>query len=210
MRTKVFVVSGIAVLPVFSGSFVLPPHREFMRAVFPLLGLPRSKSRNSRDGSIESGVGSRSGAIDFLLPRPRLLVLISSVWPNRKSSARVVSGEITEIACQRPIQSKKVSGVDTRVALSINEMSTEGKVSLLIIVIPLAERDGEIPRGDDVLPVLSDVGNSEYGIIGRLKESPNNSLDRIGCHGGNEGSGMIEKIASISSKESTPSWSESN
>mmetsp|Transcript_353 Transcript_353/g.638 ORF Transcript_353/g.638 Transcript_353/m.638 type:complete len:85 (-) Transcript_353:2121-2375(-) len=84
-------------------------------------------------------------------------------------------------------------------------MSTDGKVSLLIIVIPLAERDCDIPKCDDELLVLSDVGSSECGIVGRLKESPNNVLDRIGCHGGKEGSGMIENISSISSNESTPS-----
>ena len=81
---------------------------------------------------------------------------------------------------------------------------------MLIIVIPLAERDWEISGMDEVLLVLSDVGNSVYGIMGRLKESPNSSLDRIGCHGGKEGSGRIEKIVSMSSNESTPSWSESN
>ena len=114
---------------------------------------------------------------------------------------------MTEILCHRPIQSKKVNGVETRVALSIDETSTEGKLSLLIIVIPLAERDW---GRDGVLPVLSDVSNSEYGMMGRLKHSPNNSLDRMGCHGGKEGSGRIEKMVSMSSNESTPSWSESN
>mmetsp|Transcript_92513 Transcript_92513/g.188282 ORF Transcript_92513/g.188282 Transcript_92513/m.188282 type:complete len:89 (+) Transcript_92513:895-1161(+) len=87
-------------------------------------------------------------------------------------------------------------------------MSTEGKLSLLIMVIPLAERDCEMPS--DELSALSDEGSSEYGIMGRLKDSPNKSLDRIGCQGGREGSGMMEKMASMSSSDSTPSWSESN
>ena len=84
------------------------------------------------------------------------------------------------------------------------DRSTDGKLSPLTIVIPLADKDCcEIERGDEVL--LEEDDKVAAGMIGRLKHPSNSSCERTGCHGGSDRSEIIEKILPISSSDKIPS-----
>ena len=98
------------------------------------------------------------------------------------------------------------------------DTSTEGRSSVLLIVISLAERgprkdaatggggDGVLDRDIDTDP----GGTSCADSLGKEKHPPNTSWVRNGCQGGRDGSGTMAKMASMSSIDNLPSLSRSN
>jgi hypothetical protein len=122
---------------------------------------------------------------------------------------------MAETMCHLPIQPSKVNGLDTGCIMADDEMSTVGSDEALQIVIPLADRDcdkvigslSDPSLGEPLLPEDDDDGG---GTLGSEKQPSNTSPARTGCHGGRDGSGIMENMAATSSAESIPSWSESN
>ena len=90
------------------------------------------------------------------------------------------------------------------------EMSTDGNDSPLTIVRPEADKDWDMFSGDDSLVELAVELSGDDGIIGILKQLSNSSWERNGCHKGSAGSDTIENMLFKSSRDKTPSWSESN
>jgi len=193
-------VRGDRVLVVDKGLPLDEHPKAFSRADLPLPGLPSKSARTSQDGNNESD-DTLGATADFFLPLRLFLGLFeSSTWPNRNSSARVSGGDMAEIACQRPIHSKYDNGLEITLVkepLTV-EISTEGNVSPLTIVIPLADNDWDIFKGGEELPgvllLLSGGVIGEDGMTGRLKHPSNSSCARSGCQGGKAGSETMEKM----------------